>query len=112
MTITISLQTLIIKMTLDNHNENVYIQIDENDTINIFGGEVNIYDTHEDLSDVWTKYGFQIHSDDGSVTVDDMTRYQYIKLGLSIINHLMDNGQDFEFTKRPDDGSSKLIIKH
>jgi hypothetical protein len=99
-------------MKVENQDDDIFLHLEEDDTINIFGGEVNIYDTHEDLNDIWMKYGFQIDSHNVSVTVDDISRYQYIKLGLSIINHLMDNGQDFEFIKRPEDGSPKLTIKH
>ena len=73
----------------DNTENSVKFNTSDLD-IHTFGGEI-----HDDMG-IWDAYGIQL----GDLTIHDLQSPQMIELGVTIINHLIVNGHNFEFSDK------------
>jgi hypothetical protein len=74
--------------------DDLYFKVEPTDTSNTYGGESWIDDFE------FAEYGLQI----GDVSIGNFTPLQFKQLGLTIMNHLMINGHDFEFVNNGYEG--------
>lgn len=96
----------------DLEQATISIRMTPSDDVQVFGGEYTLYDTEEDPYDDMVDYGIGFDGEDQSIHISQLTREQYLSLGLHIINHLMTNGQSFIIGDCRDGNGEYLTIKH
>lgn len=87
--------------------KDIYIDLESSDTFNTYGGESN----DEDLKG-FDFYGIQFFGQYIDFTIYKISPSQMIRLGTSIISHLMTNGHQFEIKDDRNGNGEYLTIKH
>ena len=84
-----------------------HIDLEASDTFNTYGGESN----DEDLKG-FDFYGIQFFGAYADFSIGNINPDQMVRLGTSIISHLMTNGHQFEIKDDRDGNGEYLTIKH